>query len=346
MEKMLRWFEEPGMNHDVVLSSRVRLARNMSQYPFSTRITAEQTDRMISEAGKGIMLIPATRDYRDYILEDLEETEKEALVERHVISSYLTKQDKAMFFVSEDEKSSIMLNEEDHIRIQCIEAGMNLGGAFERANRLDDAIGERVRYAYDDNFGYLTTCPTNVGTGMKASYMLHLPALGKAKKIQSLISEVGHFGINMKGLYGEDGSGCGHIYRITNQKTTGMTEQDILSHLDNVAKQIVEQERECRRVLLKKDRLQLEDEIYKSYGILKYSRRLKYKDAMLFLSEIKLGLALGMLEFQEKADFIIYQLMIGIQPANLKLIAGKEPSEIELEEVRATFIRENLPLIN
>lgn len=343
---MLRWFEEPGMNHDVILASRIRLARNIYQYPFSSRITSEQTDRMISDAGKKIMSIPVTRDYRDYILEDLEETEKEALVERHVISKFLTQQDKAMFFVSDDEKNSIMLNEEDHIRIQCIEAGMNLEEAYKRANRLDDVIGEKVQYAYDDNFGYLTTCPTNVGTGMKASYMMHLPALGNSKKIQSLISEVGHFGINMKGLYGEDGSGCGHIYQITNQKTMGLSEKEIMNNLDSIARQIMEQERECRKQVLKKDRLQLEDEIYKSYGILKYSRRLKYKDAMLFLSELKLGLALGLMEFQEKADFIVYQLMIGIQPANLKLIAGKERSESELEEVRATFIRENLPLVN
>lgn len=343
---MYRWFEETGMNHDVILASRVRLARNLSQYPFSTKITAQQTDRMISEVGKSIMTISKTKDFRDYILEDLDETDKAALVERSVISKYLARQDKAMFFVSEDEKNSIMVNEEDHIRIQCVEAGMNLAGAFERANQLDDAIGEKVQYAYDDNLGYLTTCPTNVGTGMKVSYMMHLPALGNSKKIQSLISEVGHFGIHMKGLYEEDGSGCGHIYQITNQKTLGLSEQEIITNLDSVAKQIMEQEREFRKQILKKDRLHLEDEIYKSYGILKYARSLKYKDAMLFLSELRLGLSLGLVEFQEKTDFIVYQLMIGIQPANLKLISGKEPEESELEELRATFIRENLPLIN
>lgn len=343
---MLRWFEEAGTNNDVILSSRIRLARNISTYPFSIKITSEQTDRMLAKTGQIIIKLPETAEYRDYILEDLDEIQKEALVERNVISRYLMNQEKGMFFVSEDEKNSIMLNEEDHIRIQCIEAGMNLNEAYRRASRLDDCIGEKISYAYDDNFGYLTTCPSNVGTGMKASCMMHLPALGNSKKIQALISEVGHFGINMKGLYGEDGSGCGHIYQISNQKTMGQTESEIISNLDNIAQQIAGQERECRRQIIKSDKIKLEDEIYKSYGILKYSRRLKYKDAMLFLSELKLGLALELLEFQEKTDFIVYQLMIGIQPANLKLIAGRNPSEDELEEIRAGFIRENLPLIN
>lgn len=343
---MLRWFEESGANDDVVISSRIRLARNLADYPFSPRITPEQTNKMLNEAGGTLLKLPATKAYHDYILEDLDEIQKEALAERNVISRYLLKQNKAMFLVAEDEKSSIMLNEEDHIRIQCIEAGMDLETAYKRACGLDEAVGGALNYAYDENFGYLTTCPSNVGTGMKASFDLHLPALGNSKKIQALISEVGHFGINMKGLYGEDGSGCGHIYRISNQKTMGQTEEEIISNLENIASQIIGQERECRRHIIKNEKGKLEDEIYKSYGILKYSRRLKYKDAMLFLSEVKLGLAMGILEFIEKANFIVYQLMIGIQPANLKLIRGNKPSEEELEEARAAFIRENLPMIN
>lgn len=343
---MLRWFEETAAGKDVVISGRIRLARNISSYPFSTKITSEQISRMLAEAGKQIMKLAAAADFHDYILKDLEETQKEALVERNVISRYLANQEEAMFFVAEDEKTTIMLNEEDHIRIQCIEAGMNLKAAYERAVALDKVIGEKLNFAYDDNFGYLTTCPSNVGTGMRASLMLHLPALGNSKKIPGLIAEVGSFGINMKGLYGEDGSGCGYIYEISNQKTLGMSEEDIISNLENIAGQLVRQELECRRQVIKNDKIKLEDEIYKSYGILKYSRRLKYKDAMLFLSEIRLGLALGIIKFQNDLDFIIYQLMIGVQPANLKMIAGNEPSESELEEARAVFIRENLPMVN
>ncbi|MGN0160646.1 MAG: protein arginine kinase [Lachnospiraceae bacterium] len=343
---MLRWFEEAGAGADVIISSRVRLARNISAYPFSTKITSEQTDKMLSDVGKVLIKDVKTSGYRDYILEDLDHIEKEALVERNVITKYLAEQDKAMFFVSEDEKNTVMLNEEDHIRIQCISAGMNLEECYKRAEQMDQRIGEQVTYAYDDNFGYLTTCPSNVGTGMKASLMLHLPALSNTKKIQDLMNEVGRFGINMRGMYGEDGSGCGHIYQISNQKTLGQSEQEIINNLENLANQICEQERQCRRQVLKKDRLKLEDEIYKSYGILKYSRMLKYKDAMLFLSELRLGLSLGLLQFQEKTDFIVYQLMIGVQPANLKLIMGNDYSETELEQKRAEFIRENLPLIN
>lgn len=343
---MLRWFEEPGVRNDVIISSRIRLARNISAYPFSVKMSSEQAERMLAYAGKIMLKLPEVSGYRDYILDELDATQKGALVERNVISGYLAKQDKAMFFVSEDEKNTIMLNEEDHIRIQCVETGMNLENAFKRVNILDNVIGEKLEYAYDDNFGYLTTCPSNVGTGMKASCVLHLPALVNSKKIQNLITEVSHFGINMKGLYGEDGSGCGHMYQISNQKTMGQSEEEIISNLESIVKQISEQEKECRRQIMKNDRMKLEDEIYKSYGILKYARRLKYQDAMLFLSELRLGVSLGIIKFQEGADIIVYQLMIGIQPANLKSISGRAVTESELEELRAEFIRENLPLIN
>lgn len=343
---MLRWFEEAGVRNDIVISSKVRLARNINAYPFSTCITEKQIEKMLSDTGKVVLKLPATAQYRDYILEDLDDIQKEALVERNVISNYLSNQKEAMFFVSEDEKNTIMLNEEDHIRIQCTEAGLNLKGAFERVNQLDDMIGSKIEYAYDDNFGYLTTCPSNVGTGMKASLMMHLPALGNSKKIQDLISEVGHFGVDMKGLYGEDGSGSGHIYQISNQKTLGFSEEEIINNLESIAKQIIDREKECQRQVLKSDKSKLEDEIYKSYGILKYSRRLNFKDAMLFLSEIRLGLSLHIIEFQDNSDFMIYQLIIGSQPANLKLIAQRDMDDGELEELRARFIRENLPLIN
>lgn len=342
---MLRWFEETP-NNDMIISSRIRLARNISAYPFSTKISAKQTERMLAKAGKEILSAPFAADYHDYVLEDLEEIQKEAMVERNVISRYLSNQENAMFFVTDDEKTSIMLNEEDHIRIQCIEPGCGLNKAYERADKIDDELGKKFDYAYDENFGFLTTCPSNVGTGMKASCMMHLPALGNSKKIQNLMGEVGHFGINMKGLFGEDGSGCGHIYQVSNQKTMGQSEREIISNLENIVNQICNQEKECRRQIIKSDRLKLEDEIYKSYGILKYSRRLKYKDAMLFLSELKLGLELNMLEFKDQAECILFQLMIGCLPANLKLIAGREADESELEEIRAAFIRENLPLIS
>lgn len=343
---MLRWFEEPGANSDIILSSRVRLARNINAYPFSTKITEEQTERMLGEAGKAVLRLPLSKDYHDYILEDLSETEKEALVERSVISPYLAGQERAMFFVSEDEKNTIMLNEEDHIRILCTESGLNLSECYDRAQKLDDGLGRHVSYAYDDNFGYLTTCPSNVGTGMKASLIMHLPALGNYKKIQALMREIGHFGINMDSIFGDDGNTCGHLYKISNQKTLGLSEEEIIHNLTDIAGQICEQERECRKQIIKTSRSDLCDEVYKSYGILRYSRKLGYDEAMLFLSEVKLGITLGLMSFSENPDFILFQLMIGARPANLKLIKGGEPDEEQLEEIRAEFIRNNLPQIN
>lgn len=343
---MLRWFEEPGEADDVIISNRICLVRNIKAYPFSAKITTEQTEKMLAQAGKVLIKLPQTSKYRDYLIEELDDIQKSALVERNVITDCLAKQNKAMFFVSEDEKNSIMLNEEEHICIQCVSAGTNLEETYQRACRLDDSIGEKIEYAYDDNFGYLTTCLSNVGTGMKAAYVMHLPALGNSKKMQELMAESAKFGIEIKGLYGEDGSGRGHIYQISNQRTLGLSEEDIISNITNIAGQISAKERECRKNLLKTDRLQVEDQIYKSYGVLKYSRKQKYKDAMLLLSEVRLGMVLGVLQFQVGIEKLIYQLMIGIQPGNLKSIAGRELSEVELDELRAEFIRDNLPLLN
>jgi protein arginine kinase len=239
-----------------------------------------------------------------------------------------------------------MLNEEDHVRIQAYRAGMDMLNAYEQADKIDDCIGEVLDYAYDERYGYLTTCPSNVGTGMRVSYMCHLPALSWNNRIAGIAAEVGRFGLVLKSIYPDNGRGCGDVYQISNQVTLGRSEREIIENLTNVTEQIVSQERILRRQFNEKRKISVLDGIYRSYGILKYARKISLKDGLMLLSEIRLGLADGLIKTCTQEEYAVYQLMIGIQPANLKLIASDDLSEEEVDIARAEFIRENLPAID
>ena len=251
-------------------------------------------------------------------------------------------QKNAAGLVSPNEDISIMLNEEDHIRIQCFTAGMNMPLVYDKASQMDDLIGSSVDYAYHPKYGYLTTCPSSVGTGMRASYMLHLPALSGMGQLAGIMNEVGRFGLSMSSVFGEGSSSPGDIYRISNQTTLGLTEKELIDNLDNIVKQIIDQERMGRQQYIKQRRVTAEDAAYRSYGVLKYARKLSLKDALVLLSELRMGMFLGLFEENENNDFSIYQMMIGIQPYSLQLERGKLSQE-ELEVARSEFVRENLP---
>lgn len=343
---MLRWFEQTGNNNDVVLSSRVRLARNINKYRFSYRIDEKESKQLLKDVHGSLENKKLLNGFKYYELTEMETEQKEAMNERSTISSFLVSQPVAGAFVSQDEKMSIMINEEDHIRIQSFAAGMDIKSAFEAAGAMDDMVSESFDYAFDDRFGYLTTCPSNVGTGMKASYTLHLPALSNGRKIQGIVNELGHFGLTMKPVFNVKGNADGHIYQISNQRTLGQTEEEILDNLSNIVNGIIEQERKGRKYFIGKERLKIEDEVYKSYGILKYSRKMSLSDAMLLLSKLRMGISSGIIRMADEQPFLSYQMLIGILPANLKMLAGSEISDNDLEEARAAFIRENLPTIN
>lgn len=342
---MLRWFEEMGENNDIVLSSRVRLARNIDEYKFSHTITEEESRQLLREVHTTLDKEKNLMKFKYYELMDMEEIQKRALLERRAISLYLYKQKIGGVYLSRDEKQSIMINEEDHIRIQTYAPGMNINKAYEMADELDDIIGKELNYAYDDNFGFLTSCPSNVGTGMKATYTLHLPALCNSKKIQGIVNDLGHFGMTMKPVYNNNGNADGHLYQISNQKTFGISEKELLEDLTGMVNNIIDQERKSRKYFLTKERLKIEDEVYKSYGILKYSRKMSFTDAMLLLSKLRMGISLGIIRVSDEAQFLTYQMMMGILPANLTVLTEKEVNENDIDEMRATFIRNNIPVI-
>ena len=268
---MLRWFEQNGPEGDVVISSRVRLARNLKDYNFSLKLDTPDAHKMIGEAAQKLRVLPEFKDFHEYHFENLEEVQREAMKERHVISPFLLSQSVAGGFVSSNEDLSIMLNEEDHIRIQAYRAGMDMERAYEAADHIDDCIGAVLPYAYDTQYGYLTTCPSNVGTGMRVSYMCHLPALAWNNKIQGIAAEIGRFGLVMHSVYSDGNKSAGDIYQISNQITLGVTEKELIENITNIVQQIVTQERILRNRLKEKQKISVLDGIYRSYGILKYA---------------------------------------------------------------------------
>lgn len=217
--------------------------------------------------------------------------------------------------------------------------------AFELADKVDDAIDSVTDYAFDEKYGYLTTCPSNVGTGMRASYMLHLPALAGNNRISGLASEVGRFGLVLRSVYGDGSKNYGDIYKLSNQITLGVSEKEIIDNLTHIANQIISQERTLRKQYVLNKRLSASDIAYRSYGVLRYARKLSLNDAMLLLSQIRLGLAQGLIGTDMENEFCVYQLMIGVMPANLALMNDSDMSPEEIEEYRAKFIRDNLPVI-
>ncbi|MBP3543736.1 MAG: protein arginine kinase [Lachnospiraceae bacterium] len=336
---MLKWFEETGDNEDVVISSRVRLARNLSNYPFPVRMSSEQSEQLVEELkNKLANLKDEDRRFHYISMKNISDADKVALVERHLVSDTLImKAEPAGAVLSEDEAVSILLNEEDHIRIQALAGGMNLEKAWRLADKLDDEINKSFSYAYHDKLGYLTSFPTNVGTGLRASFILHLPAMSGTKRLAEIASDIGRFGVTIRG------NEAGNLYQIYNQKTLGQTEQEIIKNLTTIAEQIIKQERRIRKKLVQENPVRIEDTLLRSYGILKYCKSLEIEEAMNLLSDIQFGLASGILKLEETVKKSVYPLMMGIQPAHLQRMAGKPLDKKESDIVRAGYIKENLP---
>lgn len=343
---MAKWFEEAEKEMSNVIYSRVRLVRNWKEYLFPGKMTREQGAEMTARLNEGLKDIGSLDGcrYAKAELERLADLDRAALTERRVLGRSMSKKKgPASLIVSEDERASIVLNGDDHIRIQVLEAGLNLEGCYKRADRLDDYISERFEYSFDEKYGYLTSYPTNVGTGLRASVVLHLPLLSRKRSFNSLVADMGRFGTAVRGVYGEGGENYGSLYQVSNQKTLGQSEKEIIELVTKAAAELDAQERRLRQEALKQKPLGCQDEVYKSYGVLRYARRLTRKDAMEFLSQIMVGVRDGILKTKEPCS--IYRIMLGIQPANLLKLAEKPMEKEELEAARAQFVRAELPEI-
>jgi protein arginine kinase len=339
------WMSDDGPDSDIVLSSRIRFARNLDEYNFPTLFTDGEAEAVIgtimerasqtSAAGFGQLEMIK--------MDDIPPLKKRVLVEKHLISPHLAENAvHGAVLLSGNEEISIMINEEDHIRIQCLFPGFQLTEALKAANEIDDWLEEYVNYAFDEKFGYLTSCPTNAGTGLRASVMMHLPGLVLTQQMNRIVPAINQLGLVVRGIYGEGSEALGNIFQISNQITLGKSENDIVDDLKSVVSQIISQERSAREALAKTSNIQLEDRVFRSYGTLANSRIIETKEAARCLSDLRLGIDMGYIKNISKS--ILNELMILTQPGFLQQYAGGPLRPNERDIRRAALIRERLKM--
>ncbi|MBO8157437.1 MAG: protein arginine kinase [Bacillaceae bacterium] len=346
-EAVSPWMKENGPDSDIVLSSRIRLARNFAHVPFPVAASDESLEKVL-EFFKQEFEHQTFGNYHNLEwvrMSELKPIEKRVLVEKHLISPHLADNNETgAALISHNEQVSVMINEEDHIRIQLYYPGMQLEKALEQASEFDDWLEEKIDYAFDEKRGYLTSCPTNVGTGMRASVMMHLPALVMTQQMNQVIPAINQLGLVVRGIYGEGSEALGNIFQISNQITLGKSERDIVEDLKSVVQQLIERERKARQLIMSQSGIQLEDKIFRSYGVLAYSRVIESKEASKCLSDVRLGIDLGLIQNVSKT--ILNELMVLTQPGFLQQYAGKALSPEERDVRRAELIRERMKLEN
>lgn len=338
---MAKWIEGKAPDEDVVVSTRIRMARNLRNYRFPQRMSIQEAENLTQEVLNVMKDLPNGVNYKFYKINSLSPVERISYIEEHLISpGLINRPDYSSFLLKDDENATIMINEEDHLRIQVLYPGLNFEKAWKSINEIDNFLESRLDYAYHDEFGYLTACPTNVGTGIRASAMVHIPALSIIGHVDGLIRGFQQIGLTVRGLYGEGTKAYGNLYQISNQMTLGEEEEEIIKRLKGVIYQTICKERDVRESLLTKRKYEIEDRIFRSYGILKYSRKISSKEAMQHLSNVRLGIEMGIIKdigFKE-----IEKIIIGIQPGSIQKFANKELDNEERDILRAEFIRESL----
>ncbi len=337
------WMKGVGPDSDIVISSRVRIARNLRQFPFPMLATNQQSLEVMNQLtaiGQSGKLDPIGH-FETIILSELSELERRVLVEKHLISPNLANESRGgAVILSENESVSIMINEEDHLRIQCLYPGFQVKEAWTLANQIDDIFEEETNYAFDEQRGYLTTCPTNVGTGIRASVMMHLPALVLTQQINRILSAVTQVGLAVRGMYGEGSEALGNLFQISNQITLGQTEAEIIDNLHGVAKQIIEHEKAARQRLMSESRLRIEDRVRRSYGILAYAAVMDSKESAQRLSDVRLGVDLGLLDHVTSQS--LNELIVMTQPGFLQQTFNEKMSADQRDYRRAQLIRNQL----
>lgn len=338
---MSKWYELPAPHEDIVLSSRIRLARNLSDFPFESRMSDDQRRQLADKVKAALQDVPVGGAFLSFVeMEALDEIKRYAMVERHEVSREFVKNPKNRILgLSADESVSIMVNEEDHLRIQVMANGLNLSSAFQLCNEIDDALDAKVDYAFDEKLGYLTTCPTNLGTGLRASVMVHLPALEKSGLMNQLTATINKLGLTIRGTYGEGSKVLGSIYQISNQITLGITEQDAIQNLESIVLQVIENEKHARESLLN-DKHRLEDVVCRSLGALRYARLLSSKEFFEEVSNVRLGISLGVIHDVEIPR--LNRLMTLTGSASVCEREGKDLPPQDRDFIRAGIVRNYL----
>jgi len=338
---MAKWYENENIDDDIVISSRVRLARNLKKFNFPQKLTEKDAQLVINEVKNSIINDRSFigSEFEFINIDDKSDIDKYSMLENHIISPDAIQKKGVAVMVNKDSSLSILINEEDHIRIQSIFSGYNIEKAWELADKIDSLIEESVEYAYDEKYGYITSCITNIGTGLRASFMIHIPMLERYGRIKEISQSISKFGMTIRGIYGEGSEPLGSIYQISNQITIGKTENDIIESLKNITTQVVNMEKEIRNDLIQNHKYDFENMVYRSYGILKYCKKISSDEAMKLLSDIRLGYMTGLIN-QNKTKTNIYNIMMSIQSGNLQKMIGEKCNEQQRDIQRAKFIND------
>lgn len=339
------WLKGTGPESDIVISSRIRLARNLADFPFISRTT--ETDRAeieqtlhqhitsLQESGR----FPKQTLY--FNVSELDEVDRRFLVERQLVSRELAESEGARAVVIDPaERFSVMINEEDHLRFQVMHSGLDLASTWRQINELDDLIEEQATYAFHEKLGYLTACPTNVGTGVRVSVMLHLPALVITRQIEKVFKSLQKINLAVRGLYGEGSQAMGDFYQISNQITLGMTEEELTKKVSDVVPVLIDYERQAREFLVRESHETLHDRVSRAYGILRTAQTISSEETMHLLSSVRMGINLGLISDLEIPT--INKLFIHTQPAHLQKLSGVELDKSDRDIERATYLRRNL----
>ncbi|MCZ6689666.1 MAG: protein arginine kinase [Planctomycetota bacterium] len=335
------WLSGSGPETDVVISSRIRLARNIAGFPFISKASESQRAQVQLLLRKEISRARLEKGLFYLDLQDTDSLDRLLLVERHLISHELARGsgDRGVA-LGRQEILSIMVNEEDHLRLQVLQSGFQLDQAWSVINKVDDMLGKRVEYAFHGDLGYLTACPTNVGTGLRVSVMLHLPALVITKQIEKVFRAVSKINLAVRGLYGEGTQASGDFYQISNQVTLGQSEEDIIYAMKEVVPQVIKFEREVRQSLFTQSLKGLEDRIWRAYGQLKCARVISSEETMNLLSSLRMGVNLGIVT--DVPVTTINEIFLLTQPAHLQKLEGRKLDGGERDVARATFIRNRI----
>ncbi len=330
-----------GTWHPIVISSRVRLARNLAKLPFPGWAKKSERVRILEEIKPEVDTLPAIKEGFSEQLNELSATEKQVLVERHLISrEHAAKGMGSAVVINPSQSISIMINEEDHLRMQAITCGLELEKTFQMIDEIDTALEAQLDFAFDEELGYLTACPTNVGTGMRASAMVHLPGLVLGEQINQVVNSVNKIGLAVRGLYGEGTEAMGNLFQVSNQTTLGEKEDQIIGRLHKVIETLIQRETQARDNLLATKRTTLMDQIGRAYGILTHAYSISSKEALNLVSVLRLGIDLGF--FPEEGRAIINQLLMETQPAHLQNVSQQKLAAEERDHLRADIVRERL----
>ena len=333
------WLRGETPQNDVALSTRIRLARNLQEIPFPPMLRQKEDITKLKETAKEAFNAKGATDFVYYDMSGLGTIEKQALIEKHIISRELAENPEGGVLLSRDETLSVMILEEDHYRLQCILGGFQLDQAYLMADELDRMLGKQASYAFDEKLGYLTSCPTNVGTGMRASVMLHLPALVLTGAISGVLKAIDKIGLTARGTFGEGTEAAGSVFQISNQVTLGLSEKEILENLSISVERIIDSERQARNTIARARGIELQDRIFRALGILKNARKLSTEELMRHLSDVNLGVAIKVIPGIGHTE--LYSLMMDTRPA-LLMLNKSDKTPLERDVQRAGIIRNAL----